>query len=563
MNSEFIWQATASAIATYAVHSTLLLATAWILDRSVKTSAVVREWLWKWSAIIPLASTAFVLLNTQAQPVWEWHANVDGTPEFVAHELVNRQAVLGAARSIEIADRRESFNTQNVNDPVGELQADATTTTANVSTNVALGSITNKADDVESSQPNQNWTLEIVPAIASNQALPKVAAKKQQFNDHETVVETGSSDTNHKQNRLAANASDRRRILQNSSDTSKKPTQPISTALLPQSLAARRASLHRPTSVLCRLIVIAAAGLCLFGIMHFILTTIRINQILRASRPLKEGRVFEQLTELLADRQIRRTVRLLSSDTVSEPAAIGVLRWTIILPTDLSSALSDSELSALLCHELGHLVRRDTCWLVFGRVLTAILPWQMLNFVAVRRWQQAAELECDQWALGSNIQAITLAKVLASVAEWKNGTDLGIGLPATAPPLSLRIETLLNRSSELPKPRSRRRRIVQTAVVTSTLLTASVFGPRMTWAVAETDNSKIDIAEASSDATTAQAEQLLELQVELQDLSADLHDAMLLLAEQDPDPVVEEVIHQINDRLKKIEARILQKGFEQ
>lgn len=116
----------------------------------------------------------------------------------------------------------------------------------------------------------------------------------------------------------------------------------------------------------------------------------------------------------------RRRVRLLKSDSFEEPVAYGLLRPTILIPTQVERRLNREELVALLSHELAHLTRGDIVWLVVGRVLATCFAFQPLNFLARRRWQQHAEFQCDDWAVARNVDRLTLARSLTLVAEWRS-----------------------------------------------------------------------------------------------------------------------------------------------
>lgn len=129
-------------------------------------------------------------------------------------------------------------------------------------------------------------------------------------------------------------------------------------------------------------------------------------------------RLLESIRE---SRGIRRRVRLLKSDRFGEPVAYGLFRSTILIPAQVEKRLNRDELAALLSHELAHLTRGDIGWLVIGRVLTTCFAFQPLNFLARRRWQEHAEFQCDDWAVDRNVDRLTLARSLTLVAEWRAG----------------------------------------------------------------------------------------------------------------------------------------------
>lgn len=532
MTSEPLLHMVAATIATYAIHSTLLLLCAWGLDRFLVRHAAVRERLWKWGAMVPLLSTVCVLCWTSATPVWEWRlADVNVAPLMAedARELMETPIAAESSRVPPMEPRFpaafDSFELQPVDD-------------------AATASLDSQR---EPNATDGHWSMQIVPV---QELLDRDIASSV---PHDSGIATIGRSTEDMTSESVAACIDgvERRKADGGDDFGLAITGLIPSP--PDSIE---------VSFLCVAIVATAASLALVGLMRLLLTSIAIRRLVKRGHVLGSGRSVELLSQLLTDRRVTRKVRLLCGDSFSEPAATGILHWTIVLPNGLSSELTDAELSALLCHELGHHVRRDIVWLLIGRMLTAAMPWQFLNRIAICKWQQAAEMECDEWTASSSIQPIILAGLLARVAEWKTDSSLQIGLSATAPPLSRRIEALLNRSTE-SKPRSQLQRIAMTIAMGSALLGISIFGPRLTWASTMPGSEAGLPREFDSLASPNQDEQMAALRSEFRALSSDLKLALELLADVESDPLIEETVQRITNQLEQIENNIHQKGFEQ
>lgn len=129
----------------------------------------------------------------------------------------------------------------------------------------------------------------------------------------------------------------------------------------------------------------------------------------------------ELLVQICQRRGVTRKVRLMKSDRFTEPVAFGLRRQTILIPSQVEQQLNRDELTVLLQHELAHLIRGDIVWLVVARVLHTCFAFQPLNFVASRRWQQHAEFQCDDWAAERDTDRLNLARGLTAVAEWRFG----------------------------------------------------------------------------------------------------------------------------------------------
>src|SRR6185312_13088874 len=85
----------------------------------------------------------------------------------------------------------------------------------------------------------------------------------------------------------------------------------------------------------------------------------RITRTILDSKPLESGREVELLRGLERSAGITRLTRLISGGSALEPGIVGILRPVMFLPVGIAERLSDSQLSAVMMHELCHLRRRD------------------------------------------------------------------------------------------------------------------------------------------------------------------------------------------------------------
>ena len=168
-------------------------------------------------------------------------------------------------------------------------------------------------------------------------------------------------------------------------------------------------------------------------------------QRLAGCRVVRDGRSREILDNLLQTARVGRPVTLLMSDDDLEPGACGWLRWQIVLPSRAVEELSRPELRALLAHELAHLVRGDQWWLLLGRLLVVCFGWQPFNRIALGEWQRASEYLCDAWAVQRDVERLSLARCLTTVAEWRlvgMATIAGLG-SGNRSNLTQRVERLI------------------------------------------------------------------------------------------------------------------------
>ena len=173
---------------------------------------------------------------------------------------------------------------------------------------------------------------------------------------------------------------------------------------------------------------------------------------------------------------IRRDVALCQSDDVSVPIVVGMTHPNILLPKDLVSQLSQTELDAILLHELAHVRRKDYGWLVILR-LVQIVHWpNPLVWLAGMLISRDREVSCDVYCIHAMRSKERYTQSLAALAAMtSNRTWAAVGLAAVRPARIQRRLKAINDAS--PSPRcvaSGKLRVASLGVVT----TAAIgFGP--------------------------------------------------------------------------------------
>lgn len=320
-----------------------------------------------------------------------------------------------------------------------------------------------------------------------------------------------------------------------------------------------------------RLTAALVVFIVLMGLVRCVFLSWQIRLKLRAGRPLAQGPVRDALTWVTGERWVGRPVRLLETDSFSEPVALGLIQWTIIVPPGIAERLSSAELRALLAHELAHLVRGDAWWLLFGRLLCAVLPFQPLNFLSRKAWKQAAEFQCDDWAARRTNDPLALARCLARLAEWHLGARQSSHASAargTVSTLSKRVECLLADRREVdPWSRVWRRRMLW-LVIAVVAVVVSWRGPQADlWALSATAAHEIshlpaagddDFAAASPQHTiddASLAARFQSLDSDLRQLLDELETARNLLGEMELDQQAGKVVQRLERRCHSMRQR--------
>jgi hypothetical protein len=126
---------------------------------------------------------------------------------------------------------------------------------------------------------------------------------------------------------------------------------------------------------------------------------------------------------------LRFPVRLLQSDEIDVPLALGVWRRAIVIPAHLAAENSHTVLDAILVHELAHLVRADCAWQWAQRIAEAAWWFHPLIWLARRRISFVRERACDDFAVYAlgDVDAYAHSLLTVASAPTMRGS-FGLGL---------------------------------------------------------------------------------------------------------------------------------------
>jgi beta-lactamase regulating signal transducer with metallopeptidase domain len=114
-------------------------------------------------------------------------------------------------------------------------------------------------------------------------------------------------------------------------------------------------------------------------------------------RRLEELR--RQSTPLRIDSGIKSAVPILSAPGLVEPGVFGVFRPVLLLPAGISERLNQSQLKAILAHELCHVSRRDNLTAAIHMVVQAAFWFHPLVWWLGARLVNERERACDEEVL--------------------------------------------------------------------------------------------------------------------------------------------------------------------
>jgi TonB family protein len=164
-----------------------------------------------------------------------------------------------------------------------------------------------------------------------------------------------------------------------------------------------------------------------------------------ANRAGREWIILEGARESLG---MKREVGLMISARRIEPGVWRVWRPIIILPGSMTVLLDDSELEAILLHELIHIQRHDNLIGNFQLALCALLWFHPLVWFVARKLFDEREQACDERVMkicsSPEVYASSILKVVRFCFGWRVA---GVAGAASGTNLRRRIENIMNNAN--------------------------------------------------------------------------------------------------------------------
>lgn len=130
---------------------------------------------------------------------------------------------------------------------------------------------------------------------------------------------------------------------------------------------------------------------------------------------------------------VQRIPRLCLTESIGPGLCPGVMTPSLILPVVLWQELDASQRQAVLRHEAAHLVRRDLWRSLLVRLLGLPHWFNPFAWLAVRRFEEAAEWACDEAATKSSIETgCEFAELLISLTKKSGFQPVVAGQPLTS-----------------------------------------------------------------------------------------------------------------------------------
>jgi beta-lactamase regulating signal transducer with metallopeptidase domain len=189
----------------------------------------------------------------------------------------------------------------------------------------------------------------------------------------------------------------------------------------------------------------------LFGIVAVLIRLTFAHGLLvvlrRRSARVSDGVLLREVSTVADLFRVRRSVLLVEAHEATAPFTFGFFRPTIVLPARFIENFQPTERKAMLTHEMAHVAAADSIWNCAADILSALLWWHPMVWLARKRLHDVAELAADEALVDVENGPETLASCLVAMGRritgsWWHGT---VGMRGTdgGSNLRKRVERLL------------------------------------------------------------------------------------------------------------------------
>jgi TonB family protein len=224
-----------------------------------------------------------------------------------------------------------------------------------------------------------------------------------------------------------------------------------------------------PNAIYLALTIVWLAGTASIALLWLIRRR-RFRYSLRPGLTIRAGREWSVLERARESLDMKREVGLMISTRRIEPGVWRVWRPIIILPGSMTTLLDDSELEAILLHELIHIRRHDNLIGNCQLALCALLWFHPLVWFVARKLFDEREQACDERVMeicnAPEAYASSILKVVRFCFGWRVA---GVAGAASGTNLRRRIENIMN-NANTKNPGGRVSRLLAVALVGLALL---------------------------------------------------------------------------------------------
>ena len=157
------------------------------------------------------------------------------------------------------------------------------------------------------------------------------------------------------------------------------------------------------------------AGIAL-ALLPLIVAMVRVRALERGARVVSSRRWHSLIESTPSIARLANRVMILESDDTAMPMTWGILRPTLLVPSN-TERWADWQCRNILLHELAHIERRDCLTQLAAQIACAVYWFNPLAWIAASRMKVERELACDDRVISAGSRATDYASNLLDVAR--------------------------------------------------------------------------------------------------------------------------------------------------
>lgn len=206
--------------------------------------------------------------------------------------------------------------------------------------------------------------------------------------------------------------------------------------------------LHQVVGILYSVAEIASIGILMVsavlttvGLVRFSIFLVRA--VVSTSGLVNSLNLVTEDIELPVDGGMREHTAVYRDDSTISAFTLGWFKPRIYLSTGLINKFDKDALDIVLCHEQGHVDRRDPLKSVIAGAVSELFWYVPLVKSGVERLRLKAEVACDGYAVAVGHDPMVVAKTLLNVAEAVPSRATVLAFGAVKSQLEVRVRALL------------------------------------------------------------------------------------------------------------------------
>jgi bla regulator protein BlaR1 len=169
----------------------------------------------------------------------------------------------------------------------------------------------------------------------------------------------------------------------------------------------------------------------------------RLKKAERRAQPLTNGSAYGVLQALEISNGLKKRIKLVSSTSSMEPGVFGIFRPVLLLPEGMTERLNDSELEAIIAHEVVHVRRHDNLIATVHMVIEALFWFHPMVWWLGTKLVQERERACDEEVLKLVKNPQSYAEGILKVCEFYLESPLACVAGVTGADMKKRIQAIM------------------------------------------------------------------------------------------------------------------------